>query len=117
MLKSPLDLSQLSLDRAPTNHAPHKPLQQKKRWISRYGLPIAILVGFAVLLASAAGDRLMPARSVTIMPVIVKRAEMQQAGSTLFQSPGWIEPRPTAISVAAMAPGVIEELMVVAGQS
>jgi RND family efflux transporter MFP subunit len=117
MLKSPLDLSQLALERDSTNAASNKPpLKNKKRWLSRYALPLAILIGFAVLLASAAGDRLMPARSVTIMPVIVKRAEMQQAGSTLFQSPGWIEPRPTAISVAAMAPGVIEELMVVAGQ-
>jgi HlyD family secretion protein len=117
MLKSPLDLSQLSLKRESTNTASNKPpLHNKKRWLSRYALPLAILVGFAVLLVSAVGDRIMPARSVTIIPVIVKRAEIQQAGSTLFQSPGWIEPRPTAISVAAMAPGVIEDLMVVAGQ-
>jgi HlyD family secretion protein len=117
MLKSPLDLSQLALERDPTNRESNKPrLIYKKRWLSRYALPLAILTGFGVLLASAARERLMPARSVTIMPVIVKRAERQQAGSTLFQSPGWIEPRPTTISVAAMAPGVIEELMVVAGQ-
>jgi HlyD family secretion protein len=117
MLKSQLDISQLALERDPTKAASNKlPLQLKKRWLSRYGLPVVILIGFAALLASAAGDRLIPARSVTIMPVIVKRAQIQQAGSTLFQSPGWIEPRPMAISVAAMAPGVIEELMVVAGQ-
>ncbi len=58
----------------------------------------------------------MPARSVTVLPVIVKRAEFQQAGTTLFQAPGWIEPRPTATSVAAMTPGVLDELLVVAGQ-
>ncbi len=58
----------------------------------------------------------MPARSVTVLPVIVKRAESQQAGTTLFQAPGWIEPRPTATSVAAMTPGVLDELLVVAGQ-
>ncbi len=117
MLKSPLDLSQLALERVPTNHFPSKPpLQHKKRWVSRIVLPIAILSGFLALLVAAAGDRLIPARSVTVIPVIVKRAELQQAGSTLFQAPGWIEPRPMAISVAAMAPGVIEELIVVAGQ-
>ncbi len=65
----------------------------------------------------AAGNRLWPARPVTIVPVIVKRAEPQQAGTQLFQAPGWVEPRPIAVSVAAMTHGVVEELMVVAGQS
>ncbi len=63
---------------------------------------VGVLLGFAMLLFAAAGTRFMPARSVTVVPVIVKRAELQQAGTTLFQAPGWIEPRPTAISVAAM---------------
>ncbi len=84
--------------------------------MTRYVLPIGILLGFVVLLGVAAGRRLLPSTSVTVVPVIVKRAELQQAGSTLFQSPGWIEPRPTAISVAALAQGVIEELLVVEGQ-
>ncbi len=83
----------------------------------RYGVPFGILFGFGALLAAAAGDRLIPARPVTVVPVIVKRGELQETGAALFQAPGWIEPRPTAISVAAMAPGVIEELMVVAGQA
>ncbi len=110
-----LDLSQLALDRTPHGETtPMKP--RRKGWITRYVLPIGILLGFVALLGAAAGRRLMPATSVTVVPVIVKRAEVQQAGTTLFQSPGWIEPRPTAISVAALAPGVIEELLVVEGQ-
>jgi HlyD family secretion protein len=75
------------------------------------------LLGFLVLLGAAAGRRLLPAQSVTVIPVIVKRSAVQQAGTTLFQSPGWIEPRPTAISIASLAPGVIEELLVVGGQT
>lgn len=117
MAKEQLDLSSLALDRSPAIGSTKKPsLQRKKRWLTRFALPVGVLLGFTILLFAAAGNRFMPARSVTVIPVIVKRAELQQAGTTLFQAPGWIEPRPTAISVAAMTPGVIEELMVVGGQ-
>ncbi|MDA8744392.1 HlyD family efflux transporter periplasmic adaptor subunit [Rubripirellula amarantea] len=115
MKNPPLDLSQLALDRTPDSQATHT-RPRRNRWIIRYLIPFGILVGFIALLATAAGRRLMPAQPVTVVPVVVKRAEQQPSGSALFQSPGWIEPRPTAISVAALAPGVIEELMVVEGQ-
>ena len=115
MTDAPLDLSQLALDRSPLGATTSiKP--RRKRWVTRYVLPIGILLGFLGLLGAAAGRRLFPQQSVTVVPVIVKRSEVQQAGTALFQSPGWIEPRPTAISVAALAPGVIEELLVVEGQ-
>ncbi|XZE17407.1 efflux RND transporter periplasmic adaptor subunit [Pirellulaceae bacterium SH449] len=110
-----LDLSQLALDRSPRGETTRtKP--RGKRWMTRYVLPIGILLGFVALLGVAAGRRLLPSTPVTVIPVIVKRSELQQAGTTLFQSPGWVEPRPTAISVAALAPGVIEALLVVEGQ-
>jgi multidrug efflux pump subunit AcrA (membrane-fusion protein) len=54
---------------------------------------------------------------VKVIPVIVKKGEHTKAGTALFQAAGWIEPRPTTMSVAAMAPGIIEELLVVSGQS
>ncbi|MEZ6092146.1 MAG: efflux RND transporter periplasmic adaptor subunit [Pirellulaceae bacterium] len=115
MANAPLDLSQLALDRSPKDAtSPGRP--RRKRWVTRYALPIGILLGFLSLLCAAAGRRLLPQPSVTVVPVIVKRAEVQLAGTSLFQSPGWIEPRPTAISVPALAPGVIEELLVVEGQ-
>ncbi len=117
MVKPSLDLSGLALERKPPSSSGNPPLHHKRRWFSRYVLPGCILSGFALLLFAAAGQHFLPARAVTIVPVIVKRAEYQQAGTTLFQAPGWIEPRPMAVSVAAMTPGVLEELMVVAGQS
>lgn len=115
MADAPLDLGQLAIDRSPTQSTP-SPASRRRRWISRFVFPIGILVGFAALLAVAAGRHWMPRQSVTVIPVIAKRADVVQAGQTLFQSPGWIEPRPTAISVAALAPGVIESLLVVEGQ-
>lgn len=113
MAEAPLDLSQLALGRPAVTTA-IKP--RRRRWLTRYVLPIGMLVGFLGLLVAEASRRLLPQPSVTVVPVIVKRAEVQQAGTALFQSPGWIEPRPTAINVAALAPGVIEELLVVEGQ-
>ncbi|MAT68740.1 MAG: hemolysin D [Planctomycetaceae bacterium] len=115
-MNRPLDLSQLALDRSPASESSQAVKPRRKPWVSRYVLPLAILLGFLGLLVAAAGRQLMPQPSVTVVPVIVKRAEVQQAGTTLFQSPGWIEPRPTAIRVAALAPGVIDELLVVEGQ-
>lgn len=109
-----LDLSKLALDRSPASSTAKKP--RPRRWLSRYVLPISILLGFLALLGASAGRQLWPKQSVTVVPVIVKRSEVQQAGTILFQAAGWIEPRPTAISVAALAPGVIEELLVVEGQ-
>ena len=50
-------------------------------------------------------------------PVVVSRAEIKQEGTPLFQAAGWIEPRPTAVIASSLAPGVIEELLVVEGQS
>lgn len=114
MSESKLDLSRLALDRSPTAANGKKP--RRRRWLSRYVLPSAVLLGFIALLCASAGRQLIPQQSVTVVPVIVKRGEVQQAGATLFQAAGWIEPRPTAIRVAALSPGVIEDLLVVEGQ-
>ncbi|WP_404306914.1 efflux RND transporter periplasmic adaptor subunit [Neorhodopirellula lusitana] len=129
--ESQLDLSQLALDRSPAAQSSAAGSlrgnagsagkaggggHRSKRWITRYVIPIGILLGFLGLLGAAAGRHWMPRQSVTVMPVIIKRSAVQTEGTTLFQAPGWIEPRPTAISVAALAPGVIEELLVVEGQ-
>ena len=117
----PLDLSQLALDRSPQSvssmHGVSKPSRyHRMRPITRYVVPIGIVLGFVALLVAAAGRQWWPSTSVTVIPVIVKRADVQQTGMPVFRSPGWIEPRPTAITVAALAAGVIEELLVVEGQ-
>lgn len=114
MSETQLDLSKLALNRSPTKMPGTK--LRHRRWVLRYVLPAGILAGFIALLVAAAGLQLVPATSVTVVPVIVQLGAIQQAGTPLFQAPGWIEPRPTSVSVPALAPGVIEELLVVAGQ-
>ena len=108
-----LDLSQLAVDRQ--TPAGPKP-KTRRRCFSRYVLPAAILLAFAGFLAWAAKDSLLPSQPVTVVPVVVAKAQVQQSGAPLFQAAGWVEPRPASIVVSSLAPGVIDELLVVEGQ-
>lgn len=110
---SQVDLSQLALDRsAPPQLRGHT----RFRLFTRYLLPGTLLIGFAALIAYASRDLIFPPQPVTVMPVIVSQAQVRSAGTPLFQAAGWVEPRPTPIRVAALAPGVVEELLVVEDQ-
>ena len=108
-----LDLSQLAVERQATAQPK---TQLKRRWFSRYALPAGILLAFVGLLAWATKDSLLPSQPVTVVPVIVAKAQVQQTGAPLFQAAGWVEPRPASVVVSSLAPGVIEELLVVGGQ-
>lgn len=113
-MSTELDLRQLALDRG--SGAAASGAVPQRRWVARYAFPAAILLGFAALLGAAARHQLMPVPSVTVVPAVVKRAELQVAGTRLFQAPGWIEPRPTPVNVPALAAGVIEQMFVVEGE-
>lgn len=108
-----LDLRQLALDRS----APLAPRHARRQPVfSRYVVPGIVIIGFLAMLGWAARDRFLPSKAVTVVPVVVTRAEVQQAGTPLFQAAGWIEPRPTPVSVSALADGIVEDLLVVEGQ-
>lgn len=108
-----LDLRQLVLDRS-ADSAPRS--QRRRPVLSRYVFPGVVLLGFAAMLGWAARDRVLTAKPVTVVPVVVMRAEVQRAGTPLFQAAGWIEPRPTPVLVPALAEGIIAEVLVVEGQ-
>jgi HlyD family secretion protein len=108
-----VDLSQLAVKR---DAAAAPRVRVRHRWMTRYIIPGAILVGFTGMFAWATRESFLPAHSVTITPVVVTRAETQQEGTPLFQAAGWIEPRPTAVDVTSLVAGVVEELFVVEGQ-
>jgi len=75
-----------------------------------------LVAGFLMLVAWAARDAVLPPRSVTVVPVLSTTAKVQQGGTPLFQAAGWVEPRPTPLRVAALAPGVVQTLLVVEDQ-
>ncbi len=114
---SRVDLSQLAVRRhagAETSTACSPP--RRSHLLTRYVLPAVLLLGFLGLVGWSARESLLPARKVTVMPVLVARTEVQQAGTPLFQAAGWVEPRPTPIVVTALAEGVVERLLVVEDQ-
>ncbi len=109
-----LDLKQLAVRRNGDGAARIVP---KRRIVSRYVLPAVLVLGFAGVFGWAARDAYLPRKPVTVAPVLVSLADVQTAGTPLFNAAGWIEPRPTPIRVAALAEGVVEELLVVEDQA
>jgi RND family efflux transporter MFP subunit len=79
-------------------------------------LPSVVILGALGLTAWATRDLLFPPRAVSVVPVFATQAEITKEGSPLFKAAGWIEPRPTPVRIAALAPGVVEELLVVEDQ-
>jgi HlyD family secretion protein len=112
-MTSQVDLSQLAVDRSGSLSIT---TAKRRNLATRYGLPLGILVAFAAVIGWSLQDSLLPAKSVTITPVVLTRAEVQQSGTPVFQAAGWIEPRPTATVVSAQVEGVVESLLVVEGQ-
>lgn len=107
-----VDLRQLAVQR---DQAP-APRGRRSKILTRYVLPGAVLLGFAGVLAWAARDSLLPAKKVTVVPVLSVQTEVLPEGTPLFQTAGWVEPMPTPQLITAETEGIVEELSVVAGQ-
>jgi multidrug efflux pump subunit AcrA (membrane-fusion protein) len=112
-MASDLDLRELAIDRGGADQASR---HTRRHLLTRYVLPLMLMLGFLFLVAWACRDLMFPPQPVTVVPVFATNSEVQQAGTTLFQAAGWIEPRPTPVRVAALAPGVVEQLLVVEDQ-
>jgi RND family efflux transporter MFP subunit len=79
-------------------------------------IPGVLLAGFVALVAWSARGVLSPPLRVWVVPVLASQSSVQNEGTPLFQAAGWIEPRPTPVRVAAIAPGFVEKLLVVEDQ-
>lgn len=108
----------------------------KARWATRLLVPAVVLLSTGGLLAYAARDALKPRLQVHVVAAIPKdgparspstdraQAAPEPAGApadaplgpVAVQAPGWIEPAPFAISVPALAEGVVKEVLVLEGE-
>jgi HlyD family secretion protein len=116
------------LRRTPSS-PPFRPHRSFHSWL----LPAAILAGFVILFALLFQDRLLPATPVRVIPAIALAAAASSAtdaenapsspspspatGRLLFQASGWIEPDPLPIRATALVEGVVEEVLVLEGQT
>lgn len=106
------DLAMLSRTSATVEAIP----PPRRRWKTRVLLPITLLVAFGGMLAWSVRGVLLPARTVRVVPVVVKSAA-QTGGTAVFQAPGWLEADPYAIHVSALTDGVVKEVLVLEGQT
>lgn len=128
MPRSMLHLLSPSDDVAGSATAGIPPPQSK--WKIRIALPIFIVSAAVALIAYTARDALSPPLGVWVVPVVPKpiedasRYEQSPAsqnsssgdwGPLLVQAPGWIEASPYAVNVAALAEGVIKDVLVLEG--
>ncbi len=109
-----VDIKQLAIVRDPPAGAQPR---RRRHVTSRYVIPGVLVAGLCALLAWAARDTLLPGQKVWVVPVLASQSMSQSEGTPLFQAAGWIEPRPTPIRIAALAPGVVERLLVVEDQA
>lgn len=109
-----VDLSQLASPRAaPGGHLVHR---NRLTWLTRVLLPLVLVAGFVGALGYSFREAFLPARPVTVVPVLTVRSEFETAEGTLFRSAGWVEPRPTPVIVSALEEGVVAKLLVIEGQ-
>lgn len=110
---SHVDLRELTVNRGAV-----RPMQvgPRRRVLTRYVLPAALLLGFTAVLGWSLREYLLPSRPVTVIKVVQSRSMAREQGTPLFKAAGWVEPRPTAIRVPALAEGVVKELRVVEDQ-
>jgi len=105
-------------------------------------LPYGMVALFLVLLVSLFGERLLPAREVSVETVMVVRVEADASGAsqtsepvaeekgrggepaadpwqgeTIFQASGWIEPDPLPIKATALVDGVVDRVEVLEGEA
>jgi HlyD family secretion protein len=113
-MSAPVNLKDLAVRRDTGDGSSFAP---RRHLVSRYLLPGALVTGFLALTIWSARDAWLPRQPVTVIPVHVSLSEMQTAGTPLFKAAGWIEPRPTPIRVAALAVGVVDQLLVVEDQA
>jgi RND family efflux transporter MFP subunit len=104
---------------------PEKPVRRLPSW----SIPVAILLGFAIVFLVLFGDRILPAPKVDVaivlaapaaeQPITDKRPESPGSteGNPLFQASGWIEPSPLPIKATALIDGVVESVSVLQGQT
>jgi RND family efflux transporter MFP subunit len=112
-MSTEVDLRGLAIDRGSTGKSA---IRARRNVLTRYVLPLTLILGFLSLVAWASQDLVFPPQAVTVVPVFSTTAEVRREGTPLFKAAGWIEPRPTPIRVAALAPGVVERLLVVEDQ-
>ncbi len=97
---------------------------------SASALPWLLIAGFVSVLAVVFGDRIVPARELSVATVVTDRQNADTVTATtstkgetdvyeapmLFQASGWVEPDPYPVMATALVDGVVESVEVLEGE-
>ena len=78
-----VDLTELAIDRGGTTEPSVK---TRRHVLTRYVLPLILLLGFCSLMAWASHDLMFPPKAVSVVPVFSTTAEVRQEGTALFKA-------------------------------
>lgn len=138
LIKDPTPSPEADLSR-PIQQSRSGGSQRRTDWRARGAslLPWALVIGFLLLLFLMLGERLLPARELSIASVVTVRqnadaqskpvAQEKTEATTLspeaefnapllFQASGWIEPDPYAVTATALTDGVLESVHILEGE-
>ena len=95
--------------------------QPKKRFFTRLGIPLAIILITACILVYASWASIRSTIMVEAVTVVMRNVETNNPKSTaaeqgsIVQAPGWVEAEPYSIYAGALTPGIIESILVLEG--
>lgn len=138
LIKDPTPSPEADLSR-PNPQSRSGDSQRRTDWRARGAslLPWALVIGFLLLLFLMLGERLLPARELSIASVVTVRQNADAKSKTvaqekteattlspeaefkaplLFQASGWIEPDPYAVTATALTDGVLESVHILEGE-
>ena len=97
--------------------------QPNKRFVTRLGIPIAIVLIAAGVLLYASWDSIRPTIQVKATTVVMRDVETDTPQSTsedqgsVVQAPGWVEAEPYSVYVGALTQGIVKSVLVLEGDS
>ncbi len=93
----------------------------KRKWFSRFGLPLAVIVATIALIVAAGWQALRPALEVEAVTVVIRGVETDDpvkdsaADGRIIQAPGWVEADPFSVYAGSLVEGVVENVLVLEG--
>ncbi len=97
--------------------------QPNKRFLTRLGVPIAIIAVVTCVLIYTSWESIRPTTKVEAITVVMRSVETdtpQEATKnqgSFVQAPGWVEAEPFSVYAGALTEGVVESVLVLEGDA
>ncbi|MBO37275.1 MAG: hypothetical protein CL612_05540 [Anaerolineaceae bacterium] len=97
--------------------------QPKKRFMTRLGIPIVIIVITACLLLYASWNSIRSSTTVEAVTVVMRNVETDEPQDItenqgdVVQAPGWVEAEPFSVYAGALTEGIVKEVLVLEGDT